>query len=392
MFEMSDEEYKKSSNMGESAFTSESSTDIVVDDPNNDTFNKWIEDLNSINSITSYISDKASPIFKDGTTAAKAAESALHIIYSFKIFKKENGDPLDPPKNGYYWINLPVVGPKFIYCIMDEKFYGGGWMLAIRAVKTSKTFRYRSEHWTNNTTLKSSYEDIKGTFNVKIDGYDNIKKDLDISSIGDYIFSDASDRFDAKFDTFNYYPATEWMSVFYNRDPSKTIYDKTNIGNEKYCGGDSLTNNAKNTRGWIWREHNINHNGNAVSPLQLYQKLGGSNKSLTTVDPTSLDKFKNNPNVFQLWSSQNGNKFYGLNYNYTSWWDWRGSAVRWGFTWNNEGNWESNDVHGGIGVDYDTNQGGHRNSNNGWSCGDFIWCCQHYTGVNRTIPFEWFVR
>lgn len=391
MFEMSEASYKKSSGASDSAFVTETNTDVViVQDPVNDTFDKNVDDFNAINSIKSYVSDKSSPIFNDGSTIEKAAESAAYILNLFKIFKKANGDPLDPPQNGYYWINLPVVGPKFIYCIMDESYYGGGWMLAMRAVRASKTFRYRSNHWTNITTLKSTYNDIKSIFNVIINGYSN-KKDLEVSSIGDYIFSNAAETFDAKFDTFNYYRATEWMSIFYNRDPSNTIYDKNNAGNRRYCGGDKLVNNAENKRGWVWYQPNINFNGNKVTPVELYQKMGGSNKPLTAEDPRTLDKFST-PGKIQLWSSQSGAKFYGLNFNYTSWWDWRGSAVRWGFTWNNEGDWESNDVHGGIGVDYDTNQGGHRNSNNGWSCGDFIWCCQHHTGLNRTIPFEWFVR
>jgi len=383
MFEDTEESYRESIKQGEIAFKATQSTDVAIEDPNNKTFDNWTLELSS---IEKYIPPELS--YLNGSSIEKAAPNAKYILDMYNGLKITNPDiKLPIPKNGYYWINLNVVGPKYIYCIMDESLYGGGWMLAMRAVNNSKEFRYRSDHWTNNTTLKSSYEDIKTTLSYKVGDYDS--SDFNISSIGSSIFSDANNVFDAKFDTFNYFPAENWMSIFYNRN-----LDLTTI-----TGGDIPDNN----RGWIWNENNINYNGKTCTPLQIYQNLdksirgGRFNQNINLIknneDPRNLNKFKNNGRkIKQIWSSQSGAKWYGINFDYASWWDWRGSSVRWGFTWNNEGDFESNDVHGGIGLDYDTSQGGHRNANNGYSCGDFIWCCQDNIGLNKTMPFEWFVK
>ena len=55
--------------------------------------------------------------------------------------------------------------------------------------------------------------------------------------------------------------------------------------------------------------------------------------------------------------------------------------MRWGFGWNNEGGESSNDVCSGI---------GHRRTDA--SAGDFIYCCQSTTGVNRTCRAEIWVQ
>jgi hypothetical protein len=36
--------------------------------------------------------------------------------------------------DGYYWVNIQNMGSQYIYCIMDKKYFGGGWMLAMRSV------------------------------------------------------------------------------------------------------------------------------------------------------------------------------------------------------------------------------------------------------------------
>jgi hypothetical protein len=77
-----------------------------------------------------------------------------------------------------------------------------------------------------------------------------------------------------------------------------------------------------------------------------------------------------------VFSSQEGNQFYGVNYTQRG-----GDEVRWGFAWNNETDWGSNDVRGGIGLAY-----------NGYSAGDIIGCCQNQSGINRTARVEIYVR
>jgi hypothetical protein len=55
--------------------------------------------------------------------------------------------------------------------------------------------------------------------------------------------------------------------------------------------------------------------------------------------------------------------------------------ARWGFLFNNEVDWLSSDVSGGIGLSF-----------NSYSAGDYISCCQHTTGLNRTMRVQLFGR
>ena len=82
-------------------------------------------------------------------------------------------------------------------------------------------------------------------------------------------------------------------------------------------------------------------------------------------------------------SSQAGNSFYGVNF--TQFGD--QMRVRWGFAWNNEGDWGSNDVTGGIGMF--TSWGGVLQS---FSAGDQIGCCADTTGINRSARVEMYIR
>lgn len=97
----------------------------------------------------------------------------------------------------------------------------------------------------------------------------------------------------------------------------------------------------------------------------------------TSVSNLSGGTAKNNDNWGQnIFSSQGGATFYGFNFvanasNYT----------RWGFAWNNEGDWGSNDVGGGIGM-----------VRASYSAGDHIGCCQDTTGMNRAARVEMYGR
>lgn len=75
-------------------------------------------------------------------------------------------------------------------------------------------------------------------------------------------------------------------------------------------------------------------------------------------------------------STQDGYRWQGINYDGNS-----GNLMRYGFAWNNENDESSNDVSGGIGMNrIDA------------SAGDVIGCCQTYTGVQRTMRMELYVR
>ena len=63
-----------------------------------------------------------------------------------------------------------------------------------------------------------------------------------------------------------------------------------------------------------------------------------------------------------------------------------GAYARWGFIFNNETNWQSIDVFGGIGMGF----------NGTWtynvSAGDYIGCCANTSGLNRTMAVHLFGR
>lgn len=283
------------------------------------------------------------------------------------------------------------MGKKYLYCLMDKNYFGGGWMLAMRAVRGSRTFGYNSEHWTTASTLNNTVEKIKEV---------STNVDLNISSIGDAIFNDYENntseinRYDAKFDIFNQYKTNEWMAIFYFKNKNGVILK----------GGDSISGGNRTAKGWIWRETNLIEADNIErTPLQLFRKRSKLDRHASLIDlrgnygvknAKELEKFKPVLNMPQLWSSQHGYNFYGINYDvpeyYEARMDRRGASTRWGFTWNE--NWEysnnndSNDVYGGIGLLYPGV------GQSGYSAGDFIYCCNDSQGANSSIAFEWYVR
>jgi len=322
-------------------------------------------------------------IFRDGSGPGDMALNSRILPYlNFSRASKN----LSPLGDNYYWITLPEAGDRYLYCIMDTKYAGGGWMLAMRGVRGSRTFGYNSNYWTTLNTLNSNYQDI-----IKVIA----NNDLSVSSIGNLIYNNYEgntneiNKLDAKYDTFNRYGASEWMAIFYHKQDvngGRTII---------YKGGDKFDNlDQENAKGWIWRENNVNIKKNErIPPVDFFISRSRLHPSKSLVNLTGkyskrsakeLDKFDSKPEGFpQLWSSQGAYNFYGINYEIPS----HGSAksyVRWGFAWNeNPGNPnDSNDVYAGIGSGY----------KGGYSCGDFIDCCQDITGANSSIAFEWYVR
>jgi hypothetical protein len=79
--------------------------------------------------------------YYDGSSSEKAAVSAVAI---------KQAKPDSP--NGIYWINLPTAGPTQTFCIMDDDWDGGGWMMALKATRGT-TFSYTSNYWTTANTL-----------------------------------------------------------------------------------------------------------------------------------------------------------------------------------------------------------------------------------------------
>lgn len=328
--------------------------------------------------------------------------------------------------DGYYWVKFGAAGARYIYCIMNEAYYGGGWMLAMRGVKNSTTFKYDSAYWTNSATLNDSWETIKSVLqNSKILNINNelsheqIKNNDQlkfVSSLGEAIYrNDLTDinpsnnlsMFDIKTDAFNNYNAREWMAIFYYKNNSGVISQGGDLILESEGGringsGTSIISTAnQNTRGWIWREAPPSSAANnAPQPVRqlFYDRLPNSANGLSNnnnkwdflsryglnVNAQTLDKWSVKATDIgpRLWSGQEGFKFYGVNYEQpgTSWSPDQ-FKVRWGFVWNNETDEVStSDSACGIGM-------------NDYSCRDhYKWDGTQHKGINQSIAFEFYVR
>jgi len=264
---------------------------------------------------------------KDGSSSTNAATSAAEI----KALKPSSTD-------GVYWIDLPGVGPKQVYCIMDSNYNGGGWMMAMKAT-TGTTFNYNANYWTTANTLNPT--------------------DLSRANA------------DAKFDTMNYFQAKDMMAVF------------PDISN-----GGSI---AGSTIGWTWLQNNF-YDGGRITPIGFF----GIN--YPTMNAGGSGKFIQDAKTFSGWasgvfSSQVDIRFYGFNYTNNRQYN-INARVRWGFGWNENGEGlypssfisgplGSNDVSGGIGMD-----SGYGN----YSAGDNISCCADTTGINRSARVEIYIR
>jgi len=153
---------------------------------------------------------------------------------------------------------------------------------------------------------------------------------------------------DAKFHTMNYFQAKDIMAIW------------PDLGN----GGDI----TGQTVGTIWLENNY-YGGTRITPISFFSTVNNYNPNSRAVRGAQW-------NGGSQFSSQSGAQFYGFNFTANG-----SNQVRWGFGWNNEGDWGSNDVTGGIGV-----------GRAGYSAGDAIYCCQDVTGFNRSARIEIYVR
>ena len=236
-----------------------------------------------------------------------------------------------------YYIN--VIGTSTqTYCIMDKSVDGGGWMMALKANRTT-TFQYSSSHWTTPSTLNT--DSLNGL-------------------IGE-----------AKFNVMNFCPAIDMLAVW----PDITT------------NGGSLPSNKFNC--WTWLEKNITSTPGTVSTNRT---------TLIYLFSTASRKFIKDAKTFSGWngtifSSQSDVRFYGFNY-YNNQGDSNGTRTRWGFGWNENGgglypngDMNSDDVAGGIGMN-----GLQQNTGLKYSAGDAIGCCQDNTGINRSARVQIYIR
>lgn len=260
-----------------------------------------------------YILDKNN----DGSTAEKAAVSAEAI----KLINPSASD-------GVYWINVPTVGPKQTYCIMDSSYDGGGWMMAMKATRGT-TFQFGANYWTTKNVLNETQTNIN-------DG-------------------------DAKFDVMNYYAAKDLMAVWPDLSPNTGCFNVS--------------------RGLIWLQRNF-----YTSNISFVDLLTTVNEYFIMDAKTYCGI---GPRNTQGFSSQSDVRFYGFNYSNDQnlararWgfgWNENGGGL-----WPN-GNQGSDDVGGGIGIT------GTQQGQVNYSAGDFIGCCQDVTGFNRSARVEVYVR
>jgi len=266
---------------------------------------------------------RSNATYLDGSTSALAAPSALAIIQSYVAAGR--GLPAD----GVYWINLPTVGATQIYCIMNTNVSGGGWMMAMKATRGT-TFNYNSSHWTSVTTLNTG---------------DNTRNDGD-----------------AKFNTMNYYVGSEMLALW----PDITT-----------TGGSLGTSTTSNPFGcWSWQQIYSQYYGGSYSVNNPSTMIALFNSAYNITFPgVSYSQFSG---WGSYWSVEGGNNFYGFNFN-----SFGNQSVRWGVAFNNETDWGSNDVGGGIGT---------ITAGNYYSAGDYNGCCATQNGINRSARVEIYVR
>lgn len=339
-------------------------TDNIINDEGNLNITTIPNVDSTINTINVNIGTAQSRIVRDGSTSLRAAVDAKSIQETFGI-----------TTDGVYWINLPVVGPTQVYCIMDPNCAGGGWMLAMKGAANAATFQYTSTHWTTYSLLNSTDNNRNAN--------------------------------DAKFNTFNYFPSKDLLAIF----------------PDQYTGGDIPFNTTYNDRGyggWTWVENDFSERRTSLT--DFFVKNSTTIKSsigyvfpYCGIEPKSDPKHTNRIWVSGVgwaygnspWTSQTGYQVYGFNlvtsdrpyfqngirqaYNW---------GVRWGFMFNNEGDANTCDCMCGIGVGPSNATGTFGTFNGGqngvFSAGDATSLPSNplydRIGINRSARVEIYVR
>jgi len=155
---------------------------------------------------------------------------------------------------------------------------------------------------------------------------------------------------DAKFHVFNYYKAKDIMARF-----------------PDVAAGGTISNSLG---GWTWNEADFTE-GNNWTADEFFANKGANQYLRENADVTNWAGHAGGP-----FSAQGGWRKYGFNLNDGA------RQARWGFLWNNETFPGSNDVESGVGL----------GSRPFYSAGDYVTCCQTYTGVRRSMRMEIFIR
>jgi hypothetical protein len=247
---------------------------------------------------------------------------------SAKIIK----DLTSTNKDGIYYILVNGISTP-IHCLMNDCYDGGGWMMLMKST-TGTAFKYDSSYWSTKNTLNAA---------------DTTRNDAD-----------------AKYNTFNYSPVKDVLAIF--PDIPSTSYTNPYGKN----GGSIFVND-----GWTWLLNNWNETTRTTPFTGFSTTRLPHQNTLNSVQTYGI----NNPfryNGFGTWcSSQAGAYKHGFNIIGDSGnSSYPGPYIRWGFLFNNEGEFQSCDAFCGIGV------GGYGNIGAGVAGG----------GINRTMRFELYGR
>ena len=256
---------------------------------------------------------------------------------SAKIIK----DLTNTNKDGVYYILVNGISTP-IHCLMNDCYDGGGWMILMKGTRGT-TFQHSANYWTSKNTLNA----------------------------GDLTRNDA----DAKYNTFNYSTVKDVLAIWPDIPPRSY----TNPYGQN--GGSIFVDD-----GWTWMVNNWNES-TRTTPFTGFSttRLPHQNTS------SSFQTYGiNNPfryNGFGGWCSrQTGAYAHGFNLIGTSNnGEWQGPYVRWGFLFNNESDFASNDVLCGIGMgngNYTVYSAGDFNNGGAWAP----------VGINRTARFELYGR
>jgi hypothetical protein len=104
-------------------------------------------------------------VARDGTSSAKAADSALAIKRNFPN-----------STDGVYWIDPDGEGGSAafqVYC--DMTYDGGGWTLALKSLNDNSDFYYTATYWTTNNTLNPTDFGIDNAINSKYNSFNTLK-------------------------------------------------------------------------------------------------------------------------------------------------------------------------------------------------------------------------
>ncbi len=347
----------------------------------------------TITSLSTIAADGNSP---DGAYPARIIPNLKKNFEAIKIATKDQSLQNKTFPDSYYWINFNSASAgQFIYCIMNEAYFGGGWMLAMRGTKGSKSFNYDSSYWTNAQTLNNDYSSIKTKLQELLNSGANMTMSeirqnsqlKNVSSIGNSIYEQPTNpnSYDTKTEAYISYGAREMMAIFYfSKDKAFAKGGDIIYANE---GGidefkQVISSDNGNTRGWIWREKNLplDTNGNPQSLLQIMMNAiptsrKGSDANFTKfsdfyapVAVSALDKLTKIPSLStNLWSIKTNASynFYGINHEVPG-----RPKVRWGFVFDQ--------IVAGIGL-------------SDKSAGDFN-SGATTAGVNQSVAFELYVR